>query len=144
MIKIVYPDENPKVRKNDVTLEVFCINRKRWVKLTKEEWVRQNFLLYLDKVCGYPSAVTAVEKRLQIDKVIKRFDIVVYKDELPLLIVECKEMNVPLDTSVIMQVLRYNITIKAPYVAITNGVYTYLYEKQNGEMIEVYTFPSYK
>lgn len=143
MIKIIYPEENPRVRKKDVP-EVFCVIRKRWVKLTKEEWVRQNFLLYLDKVCGYPSAVTAVEKKLLIDKVTKRFDIVVYKEEKPFLIVECKEMNVALDMDVMMQVLRYNITIGARYAAITNGVYTYLFENQNGEMVEINAFPSYK
>lgn len=143
MIKIIYPEENPRVRKKDVP-EVYCMNRKRWVKLTKEEWVRQNFLLYLDKVCGYPTALTAVEKKLLIDKVIKRFDIVVYKDEKPFLIVECKEMNVSLDMEVMMQVLRYNITIGAKFVAITNGVYTYLFENQKGEMVEINVFPSFK
>lgn len=143
MIKIIYPEENPKVRKKSEINEVFCSIRKRWVKLTKEEWVRQNFLLYLHQVCGYPPSLTAVERRLMVGKMTKRFDIVVFKEDRPFLIVECKEMNAPLDTSVMMQAMRYNSELQAPYLAITNGVYTYLFQQQGDTMDTIDRFPEW-
>lgn len=143
MIKIIYPEENPKVRKKGDTNEVFCTVRRRWVKLTREEWVRQNFLLYLHQVCGYPPALTAVERQLKVGSLTKRFDIVLFKNDEPFLIVECKEMNAPLDTEVMMQALRYNSELKAPYLAITNGVYTYLFQQQGSTMEESDCFPEW-
>lgn len=143
MIKIIYPEENPKVRKKGDTNEVFCTVRRRWVKLTREEWVRQNFLLYLHRVCGYPPALTAVERQLKVGSLTKRFDIVLFKNDEPFLIVECKEMNAPLDTEVMMQALRYNSELKAPYLAITNGVYTYLFQQQGSTMEEADCFPEW-
>jgi hypothetical protein len=37
------------------------------------------------------------------------------------MIIECKEMNVPLSEATIRQILNYNITIQADYIVITNG-----------------------
>lgn len=96
--------------------------------LTPEEWVRQNFLLYLTETLSYPASLIAVEKQLMLGDVKKRFDIVVYgKDMKPFMIVECKEMNVPLTESVLQQVLRYNINIQAEYLIITNGSHCFAY-----------------
>ena len=51
----------------------------------------------------------------------KRFDIVVYKDSKPWLIVECKEMNTALNEKVVQQIITYNISLQVPYLIITNG-----------------------
>ena len=37
-------------------------SRRKFVKLTPEEWVRQNFLRYLTEIKHFPSALIAVEK----------------------------------------------------------------------------------
>ncbi|MBX2939032.1 MAG: type I restriction enzyme HsdR N-terminal domain-containing protein [Ferruginibacter sp.] len=143
MIKIIYPEENPKVRRKGDANEVFCSVRRRWVKLTREEWVRQNFLLYLHRVCGYPTSLTAVERQLKVGNITKRFDIVLFKADEPYLIVECKEMNAPLDMEVMMQALRYNSELRAPFLAITNGVYTYLFQQLGNTMEEAHAFPKW-
>ena len=132
MIKIVYPNTKPKIKTENNKEYIFCIVRKRWYIITPEEWVRQNFLLYLNETLGYSLKIIAVEKQLQIAAVKKRFDIVVYKDAAPHIIIECKEMNVPLTQKTITQVLNYNITIKAPFIAITNGSYCMCFDK-NGK-----------
>ena len=123
MIKIKYPSYQPKIKEEKGSEFIFDEFRKRWVKLTPEEWVRQNFLQYLTQTKKYPASLIAIEKEIKLGELKKRFDIVVYDaDTKPWMIVECKEMNVPLDKAVLNQVLRYNISLNVPYVVITNGI----------------------
>ncbi|RYG52473.1 MAG: type I restriction enzyme HsdR N-terminal domain-containing protein [Chitinophagaceae bacterium] len=145
MIRIEYPDRRPSIREESGVEEVFCICRKRWVRLTPEEWVRQNFLLFLSEVLGYPLKLTAVEKLVQVGELRKRFDIVVYNvNAQPRMLIECKEMNVPLSDKTIMQLLSYNSTIGAAVLVITNGSYCIAFRASGeGTMEEIETLPSY-
>ncbi len=145
MIKIIYPDRKPLI-KNDAGREyIFCMIRKRWFIITPEEWVRQNFLLYLTEILHYPASLIAVEKQLVLHDVKKRFDIVVYdKKTKPFLIVECKEMNVLLTESTLQQVLRYNINVKAKYVVITNGMYCEAFLHDTNKFVAVQNIPNKK
>ena len=143
MIKIEYPPYQPKIKKEQSIELIFDEVRKRWVTLTPEEWVRQNFLQYLTKIKLYPAALIAVEKEIALGELKKRFDIVVYdKDSKPWMIVECKEMNVALDQQVLDQVLRYNIPMQVPYLVITNGSYCFAFENKGGQLIELNLLPS--
>ena len=141
MIKVIYPAIKPSIKRENGKEFIFCVIRKRWYTITPEEWVRQNFLNYLINVLNYPSALIAVEKKIQISDVNKRFDIVVYKNDVPFLIVECKEMNVPLSEGTLMQVLNYNATIQAPFIVVTNGNFCAAFEKNGREFREVSTLP---
>jgi hypothetical protein len=124
MIKIEYPPYQPKIKVENEKEFIFDEVRKRWIVLTPEEWVRQNFLQYLTQKKKYPASLIAVEKEIKLGELKKRFDVVVYdRDSKPWMIVECKEMNVALDKSVLDQVLRYNISLNVPYLVITNGSY---------------------
>jgi hypothetical protein len=124
MIKIQYPPYQPKIKEEKGKEFIFDEFRKRWVLLTPEEWVRQNFLQYLTQIKKYPASLIAIEKEIKLGELKKRFDIVVYDGETkPWMIVECKEMNVALDKTVLDQVLRYNMSLKVPYLVITNGSY---------------------
>jgi hypothetical protein len=109
--------------------------------LTPEEWVRQNLLLYFTEVMKYPASLIAVEKQLLLGELKKRFDIVLYKNELPFILVECKEMNVPISQKTLDQLLRYNINLQAAHFIITNGTHCYGFEFQNGQMTEMNSFP---
>ena len=142
MIKIVYPEIKPAIETKNGKEIIFCVIRKRWFVITPEEWVRQNFLNYLIHVLHYPAALIAVEKKLQISEVKKRFDIVVYKNERPFLIIECKEMNVPLSESTLRQVLNYNSTIQAPFIVVTNGNHCAAFEKKGNGFEEIFKIPS--
>lgn len=133
MLAIQFPDKKPQLKKEKGRELIFCIIRKSWVVLTPEEWVRQNFLLYLTEILYYPQAVIAVEKKIKIAEVEKRFDIVVYdKKAHPFIIVECKKMTVQLSQEVLMQVLRYNVSVGARFLLITNGSFTYGFEIAEG------------
>lgn len=141
MIKLEYPAEKPALKKEDGKELIFCMIRKRWFNITPEEWVRQHFLLYLVHVLQYPPKLIAVEKQLQISERKKRFDIVVYKNDTPFMIVECKEMNVPLSEKTILQVLHYNSIIMAPLMVVTNGGYCAAFRKEGDQFVELDEIP---
>lgn len=143
MIKINYPPYQPKIKSENNTEFIFDEVRRKWVLLTPEEWVRQNFLQYLIQVKKYAPSLIAVEKEINVADTKKRFDIVVYdKTHQPLMIVECKEMNVELNTKVLDQVLRYNIALQVPFLFITNGSYCYGFSTTGGEMNSINDIPS--
>jgi hypothetical protein len=143
MIKIEYPPYQPKIKVENEKEFIFDEFRKRWVLLTPEEWVRQNFLQYLTQTKKYPASLIAVEKEIKLGELKKRFDIVVYDaDTKPWMIVECKEMNVPLDKTVLDQVLRYNMSLKVPYLVITNGSHCHAFFNAKGQLIELNELPS--
>lgn len=142
MIKIVYPEYKPKIKQETGKELIFDEVRKQWVLLTPEEWVRQNFLQYLVLVKNYPASLIAVEKEIYLNDVKKRFDIVVYdSNALPWMLIECKEMNVELSEAVLNQALRYNITVKVPYIVITNGTYCHAFTLKNQQLQEINVLP---
>lgn len=143
MIKIVYPDKRPAIKEEGGKEFIFCIIRKKWMTLTPEEWVRQNTLLYFTESLSYPASLIAVEKKLELGDVQKRFDIVVYKDEKPFVLVECKEMNVPINQKTLDQVMRYNIKLQAASFIITNGQHCYGFTNQDGTLVALDHFPSF-
>ena len=130
MIQIDYPGQDFRTRKEAETDFIFDELRKRWVKLTPEEWVRQNFLRYLIQIKNYPPSLIAIEKEIVLGELKKRFDILVYDlGHKPWMMVECKAMSVALSEDVLAQVLRYSISVPAPYLVITNGAYTTGWQK---------------
>ena len=143
MVKITYPAPGFRIKEEDGKEWIFDEFRKQWVRLTPEEWVRQNMLQYLTQVKKYPASLIAIEKEIALGELRKRFDILVYKASKPWMIVECKEMNVPLNESVMKQVLNYNITVQADFVLITNGTDNYLFSLQNGVAEELSELPAY-
>jgi hypothetical protein len=142
MIKIEYPDKKPATKIEDNKELIFCIIRKRWYIITPEEWVRQNFLLYLIEVLKYPASLIAVERQISLGEIKKRFDIIFYQNDEPFMIVECKEMNVPLTENVMRQVLNYNATTNAAYIVITNGSYCMAFKKKGNSMLQILKMPN--
>jgi len=100
--------------------------RKKYLVPQPEELVRQLLILYLTQKLDYPISRIQVEKSLKVLGQYKRYDIIVYDQDIqPYLLVECKSHKEPINQSVIDQVARYNITLKAPYLLVTNGVQSY-------------------
>lgn len=145
MIEIIYPDKKPLIQEKDNKEQIFCMIRKRWYLLTPEEWVRQNFLIYLTEVKKYPPSLIAVEKQLLVTGIKKRFDIVVYDQHLnPLIITECKEMNIRLTDEVLQQCLSYYSVIQSLFLLITNGKQTVGFERIAREFFPIEHIPTYK
>lgn len=143
MIELEYPNNKPLIKKEGEKEQIFCLIRKKWFVLTPEEWVRQNTLLYLTEVLNYPSVLIAVEKQVMLGELKKRFDIVVYKNDRPFMLVECKELNVPISRHTMDQVLRYNIELQAPFCIITNGNTCYGFKLNNGQLQSIDQFPHF-
>ena len=141
MLRIEYPAKKPLIKTENKKDIIFCVIRKRWFVLTPEEWVRQNFLLFLTEVLHYPASLIAVEKQLLLGELKRRFDIVVYKNTIPFMIVECKEMQVPISEKSLSQVMRYNINLQAPYFVITNGVECFGFERKENSFNLINKFP---
>ena len=103
--------------------EVLDIVRKRYVALTPEEWVRQHVVHALHYALGYPLELLQVEGAITLNGMTRRCDIVVYNKEVhPLMIVECKQPEVPLSQKVLDQASRYNLVLQVPYLYLTNGL----------------------
>jgi hypothetical protein len=144
MIRIEYPSHPFRLKEEEGKEFIFDELRKLWVRLTPEEWVRQNFLQYLVQVLKYPASLIAVERELRLGELKKRFDVLVYNlQHEPWLMVECKAMEVTLDESVLQQVLRYNIAVPVPFMVITNGHYCAGFEKKEGSLQWLDALPTY-
>jgi hypothetical protein len=131
VVQTVFYTDKAKLRRQGLQEQIFDPVRKKWIELTPEEWVRQNFILYLHHHLNYPYAVMAVEKQLLLNGKKGRFDIVVYKNAQPCIAVECKAGNITLSHGVIQQLLAYNTALKVPFLVITNGSETVAWEVSN-------------
>jgi hypothetical protein len=107
---------------------IFDTNRKKYVVLTAEEWIRQHVLYHFMHVLHYPAAVISVEKQIKVGSRNRRYDIVVYKNSIPWLIVECKSEKEVLNDKVLSQLLSYNSTLDVAYLTITNGTQIMTYD----------------
>jgi virulence-associated protein VagC len=100
--------------------------RRKYVKLTPEEWVRQNFIQYLINEGKYPPGLLGIEVMFRFNKLKRRVDILVHDREgKPILIVECKSPEIEIDDKVFEQIATYNMNFKVPYLIVTNGMHHY-------------------
>jgi hypothetical protein len=144
MINPIYPPHEFRIRKEGDLSRIFDEARRMWVKLTPEEWVRQNFFQYLITELKYPASMIAVEKEICLFDLTKRFDLLVYdRDHKPWMIVECKAQSVPLTEKTLMQVLRYNLAMPVPYIVMTNGSYCRAILRNGDTVKELDALPAY-
>jgi len=110
-----------KIRICNGVEQVFDPIRKKWVALTEEEKVRQFFVLRLIHELKIPASHISIERQITVNGLVKRYDIVVYKDTKPWMVVECKAPDIPLTQEVLEQAGRYNLTLNAEVIGVTNG-----------------------
>lgn len=103
---------------------IFDAQRRRYVTLTAEEWVRQHFVHYLIADLGFPSALIGNEVSVEVSGVKRRCDTVVYSplDGHPLAIVEYKAPSVAITQEVFGQIQSYNSVLRADYLIVSNGM----------------------
>ncbi|MBN2172689.1 MAG: type I restriction enzyme HsdR N-terminal domain-containing protein [Bacteroidales bacterium] len=123
MVRLNFPDYTFRFRTVSGKKQIFDTQRKKFVSLTPEEWVRQNFLMYLTQDKNYPSTLVSVETGMKLYKKLKRTDILIFdRKGNPVAIVECKAPNVQIDKSVFDQIVRYNIHFNVKFLMVTNGL----------------------
>ena len=142
MILINYPEPAFSIKKENGKEIILDTLRKKWVALSPEEWVRQNFIQTLIRVYQYSPSLIAQEKEIMLGEMKKRFDVLIYdKEHKPWMIVECKAAAVELTEKVFEQVLRYNQAVPVSYLIITNGNATYGWKKKGNELFQIDSLP---
>ena len=123
MCQLNLPSFSFKFSEENGEKRIFDFFRKKFVTLTPEEWVRQNFLVWLHKHKEYPAGLIAVESSTKYNKLAKRADAIIYgNDGKPKMVIECKAPEVKITQDAFDQAARYNFSLKAEYITITNGL----------------------
>lgn len=108
--------------------------RKKYVKLSPEEWVRQNFIKFLCEYKNYPASLIGVEVSIDINNTSKRADIVLFnRNGKPLIIIECKAPEVNIDATVFDQIGIYNMYFNTSLFIVTNGLTHFCFKKSSIE-----------
>ena len=125
-MKLNLPEYNFTFREANGKTEILDVFRNQYVVLTPEEWVRQHFLRFLVEEKGFPASLIAVEKGLVVNGKPRRFDAVAYnKNGLPLVLMEFKSANVPINQNVFEQISVYNQLLRVKYLIVSNGLKHY-------------------
>lgn len=141
MQNLNFPSYNFRFKNSENKVSIFDDIRKKFILLTPEEWVRQHTVQFLIQEKNYPKSYLNVEKLIKINDVTKRYDIVVFQsDGAVFLLIECKAPEVKITQETFDQIARYNLTLKAKYLMVTNGLNHYFcqmnFEKEHYIFLE--------
>ena len=126
MQKLNFPEYSFRTKNSENKHYVFDEIRKKFIVLTPEEWVRIHVVRFLLEVKKYPKSWINVEKKIEINGLTKRYDVVVFQpDGSIFILVECKQPKVEICQATFDQIARYNMTLKANYLMVTNGLNHY-------------------
>ena len=124
-----YPPFEYRIRPVARGYEIWDNLRKKYVKLTPEEWVRQHVINYLITEKQYPAGRLALEMQHKYLQQGRRTDLIAFNATMqPCLLVECKAPEIILNNKVIEQSALYNTQIKSPFTLITNGLSHYCFQ----------------
>lgn len=141
MIKLNLPPFDIQLEQRAGKVYVWDVLRHKSIRLTPEEWVRQHFVHYLIEQLGYPQGLLMNEVSLEVGGFKRRSDTVLYTRRLtPQMIIEYKAPDIALGKRVLNQVLRYNFSLRVPYLILSNGLehtaYHIDYEHQTYETLQ--------
>ncbi|WP_266368189.1 type I restriction enzyme HsdR N-terminal domain-containing protein [Tellurirhabdus rosea] len=126
MVSLNLPEFEHKIKQIEGKAYIFDVLRKKYVRITPEEWVRQHVVHLLISQYGYPKPLLRAEGGLTLNSLQKRTDVMAFDREgRPFLLVECKAPHIPLTQQVFDQAARYNHVHRAPYLLVTNGMIHY-------------------
>lgn len=147
MLALNLPDYSSELNLNIEEGIVFDPFRKKNVKLTPEEWVRQNFLLFLSLEKGFPKGLLSVEMGLTLNNLMRRCDVVAF-DSIgkARLIVECKAPKVKISQKTFDQIAAYNLKLQVDYLIVTNGINHYCchMDYKNNTYVFLEDIPNYR
>ena len=146
MQKLNFQLYNFRFKNNENKFSIFDEIRKKFIILTPEEWVRQHVIHLLKKKKKYPKSLINVEKVLKINGWRKRYDVVVFNSDGSIFIlIECKAPEIKITQATFDQIARYNMTMNAQFLMVTNGLNHYFcqmdYENEKYTFLE--NLPNY-
>jgi hypothetical protein len=141
MKQLQFPTYSFRFKNSENKVAIFDEIRKKFIIISPEEWVRQHVVQFLLQDKKYPKSHINVEKLLKINNLTKRYDVVVFKPDGAIsILVECKAPEVKITQSTFDQIARYNMTLKAEYLMVTNGLNHYFckmdYEKEQYDFLQ--------
>jgi hypothetical protein len=136
------PEYSFRIRGDEGSERIFDPVRKKYVRLTPEEWVRQNFVQYLINEGKYPPGLIGIEVMSPFNNLKKRVDVLVHnRAGRPVMIVECKAPEIEINDEVFDQLVCYNMGFRVPYLILTNGMVHYAciiyYDRNKYDFLEV-------
>ncbi|MCK5907272.1 MAG: type I restriction enzyme HsdR N-terminal domain-containing protein [Flavobacteriales bacterium] len=147
MIPLNLPKYNFKLKEEENKVFIFDSIRKKFLQLTPEEWVRQNFIQYLITEKKYPKSLFSIEKGIKVSNTTKRVDITIYNTDKQIeVLIECKAPEVKITQKAFDQIARYNLTLNAKYLVVTNGLNHFfaVIDNINNKYIFLKDLPSYQ
>ena len=141
MQKLNLPPYNANIKSDNGRNLIFDVLRGKYVALTPEEWVRQNFVQYLINYKNYSRSLMNNEIPLRLNSTSKRCDTVVFSNTaVPKMIIEYKAPEIKITQKVFNQITRYNMVLKVDYLVVSNGLNHYCckmdYENQGYIFLE--------
>lgn len=146
MQNLNFPNYSFRLKNSENKHYIFDEIRKKFILLTPEEWVRQHVIHFLLHEKQYPKSHINVEKVVTVNGMKKRYDLVVFRaDGSIFLIVECKAPSVSITQDTFDQIARYNFTLQASYLMVSNGLNHYFCQMdfENQKYIFVKELPEY-
>ncbi len=126
MQKLNFPTYSFRFKNSENKVAIFDEIRKKFIILTPEEWVRQHVVQYLLQDKNYPKSYINVEKRIKVNDLSKRYDVIVYQPNGEIyLLIECKAPEVTITQHTFDQIARYNLVLNAKYLMVSNGLNHY-------------------
>ena len=147
MIKLNIPPFQMKLSGTQERPKILDILRRKFVALTPEEWVRQQFIHFLKEHKGYTSALMANEVALSCGNKQLRADTVLYDRDLNArMIIEYKAPTIKITKRVFEQVTAYNFLLHVDYLIVSNGLTHYCCKMnyENNSYMLLTSIPDYK
>lgn len=129
MQKLNFPPYSFRFKSNENKTFIFDRIRRKYVVLTPEEWVRQHTISFLINEKKYPASLITVEKKLKINTLVKRTDIMVFNTKgTSEILIECKAPSLTISQRTFDQLAKYNLAAESRFLMVTNGVCHYFFE----------------
>lgn len=134
MKQLNFPGYEFDIHTDEGKTVIFDPIRKKYVRLTPEEWVRQHLVQHLIQDRGFPPGYAVIEKGFQYAGTPVRADVIMHDLQgKPVLMAECKAPEVKIKEGVFEQLARYNTVVQATYLVVTNGLQHYCCTKEGSQ-----------
>ncbi|GAB4382480.1 MAG: type I restriction enzyme HsdR N-terminal domain-containing protein [Salibacteraceae bacterium] len=144
--RLIWPPADIKIKAGEQHPEIWDEFRRKYIKLTPEEWVRQHLAHFLVQQRGVPHLNLALEYGLKYGKLSKRADLVVFNKEGKLwLLAECKRASVTIDEATALQSSTYFSVLRPQLSVLTNGldVIVNALDHNSGKFVRLSDIPFY-
>jgi hypothetical protein len=126
MQKLNLPEYSFRLKTSNGKDFIFDTLRKKFVRLTPEEWVRQNFVQFLLSEKNFSPSLTVLEALVKVNSNPQRADLVVFdRSGKPTLIAEFKAPDVKISQQTFDQIVRYNMQLQVRFLIVSNGLEHY-------------------